>query len=184
SCKFGFDTTKTPDEQLKLNEFDHTNTIDHAIDNVIKYLRLSLNKYISFFQNSILFHDSFANNDVVRLQLFSVINSAANADEAYTMQLYVTKFCDIYEQSSPENASQQAIKFIYQCIANDSAMAEEVRIFSKFIRDAIYSSTKFNINEELKKHIPSTNTFSELLTMMNDSFSVKWTILFELFSSR
>ncbi|CAF3962931.1 unnamed protein product, partial [Rotaria sp. Silwood1] len=57
------DTTKTPDEQLKLNEFDHTNTIDHAIDNVIKYLRLSLNNYFSFFQNSIIFHDSFVNNN-------------------------------------------------------------------------------------------------------------------------
>ncbi|CAF4918941.1 unnamed protein product [Rotaria sp. Silwood1] len=178
------DTTKTPDEQLKLNEFDHTNTIDHAIDNVIKYLRLSLNNYFSFFQNSIIFHDSFVNNNVVRLQLFSVINSAANVDEAYTMQLYASKFWDIYQDSSPENVSQQVIKFIYQCIANDSAMSEEVRVFSKFIRDAVRPSTTFNVQEELKKHIPSMNTFGELLTMMNNSFDLKWSILFRLFSDR
>ncbi|CAF3836916.1 unnamed protein product [Rotaria sp. Silwood1] len=178
------DTTKTPDEQLKLNEFDHANTIDHAIDNVIKYLRLSLNNYFSFFQNSIIFHDSFVNNNVVRLQLFSVINSAANVDEAYTMQLYASKFWDIYQDSSPENVSQQVIKFIYQCIANDSAMSEEVRVFSKFIRDAVRPSTTFNVQEELKKHIPSMNTFGELLTMMNNSFDLKWSILFRLFSDR
>ncbi|CAF4364696.1 unnamed protein product, partial [Rotaria sp. Silwood2] len=178
------DTTKTSQKQLKLNEFDDRNTIDLAVDNIIKYLRFSLNNYISFFQNSILYHDSFANNDVVRLQIFSVINSAANVDEAYTMQLYATKFCDIYQNSSPENASQQAIKFIYQCIANDSAMSEEVRIFSKFIRDAARPSTTFNVQEELKKHISSTNTFGELLTMMNNSFNLKWSILFGLFSDR
>ncbi|CAF4351995.1 unnamed protein product, partial [Rotaria sp. Silwood2] len=178
------DPAKTSQEQLKLNDFDDTNTIGRAIDNVVKYFRLSLNKYISYFQNSILFHNSFANNDSVRLQLFSVINSAANVDEAYTMQLYATKLCEIYETSSPENVSQQAIKFIYHCIANDSAMAERVRVFSKFIRDAAHPSTTYNINEELKKHIPLTNTFGELLKMMNDSFSVKWTILFALFSAR
>ncbi|CAF1312641.1 unnamed protein product, partial [Rotaria sordida] len=178
------DIPKTSQEKLKLNDFDDVNTISRAIDNVIKHLRLSLNNYISFFQNSILFHDSFTNNDVVRLQLFSVINSAANVDEAYTMQLYTTKFYNIYENSSPENASQQAIKFIYQCIANDSAISEEVRIFIKFIRNAIRSSTTFNIQDTLKKHIPSTNTFRELLTMINDSFRLKWTILFELFSDR
>ncbi|CAF4151112.1 unnamed protein product, partial [Rotaria sp. Silwood1] len=40
------------------------------------------------------------------------------------MQLYASKFWDIYQDSSPENVSQQVIKFIYQCIANDSAMSE------------------------------------------------------------
>ncbi|CAF4702814.1 unnamed protein product [Rotaria sp. Silwood2] len=124
------------------------------------------------------------NIDSIRLQLLSVINSADDIDEAYSMQNYVSKFWNIFEQCTPDDAYQQAINLIHFCVSNDCAMPKNVRVFSDLIHQIIHSSTTFNVAQQLSTLIPSTGTFGELLTISTTSSDLKWTLLFGLINDQ
>ncbi|UJR07196.1 hypothetical protein I4U23_011484 [Adineta vaga] len=171
-------------EKLEIGSFNDQTTISTATDTLIKYLRLSCTTNRSFFYYSSLFHRSFTNYETIRLQLIGVNNSAANIDEAYTMQEYVEKFWNIYEECSIENVYAQTIEFIHQCISNDCNMPESIRSFTKFIHQIVQPSSTVSIEQQLLKLIPSTNTLIELIQSSTNLFDLKWTLLFTHINER
>ncbi|CAF4310596.1 unnamed protein product, partial [Rotaria sp. Silwood2] len=181
---FCFNLSQGKTEKVILKSFNDGNTLNNSIDTLSTHLRSSFTNYRSFFYHSQLFHRSFMNIDSIRLQLLSVINSADDIDEAYSMQNYVSKFWNIFEQCTPDDAYQQAINLIHFCVSNDCAMPKNVRVFSDLIHQIIHSSTTFNVAQQLSTLIPSTGTFGELLTISTTSSDLKWTLLFGLINDQ
>jgi len=148
------------------------------------YVTLGFNpRFPHLFYHSKLFHSSFDNTDSIRLQLLSVIKSNESIDEDFAMQNYVSKFSNIFEHCSSDDAYQQAINLIHSYVSNDCAMPEYVRTFSNLIHQTVNSSTTFDIAQKLSTLIPSSSTFRELLTGSITSFDLKWILLFGLLRS-
>ena len=157
---------------------DGSLTIDQLIDILIQQFHSSLQNNQSYFYHSSVFHRSFTSHETIRLQLYAVINTCANTDEAYFMQSYISKFWDIYERSTFEDAYQQAIEFVHQSISNDCAMPKTIRTFTKFLYQIVCSSSMIGVAQQLSTLIPSTTSFGELITIYTDSLNLKWTLLF------
>ena len=169
---------------ITLNSFTNESTSINPIDTLTSALRASFTVYHSFFYHSQLFHSSFNNIDSIRLQLMSVINSTESIDEGYAMQEYVSKFWNIFESSSSDNAYQQAIDLIHTCVSHDCAMPEHARTFTNSIHQLVHSSLTSDMVQKLANLIPSTGTFREVLTGSLTSSDLKWTLLFGLISDQ
>ena len=167
-------------EQLTLDAFSDANIAQQATETLATQLRSTCTNYRSFFYHCQLFHRAFTSINSIRLQLFAVINSAANIDEAYAMQSYVTKFWSVYEQCSPTEAYRGAIDFVHLCVTRDCAMPQEIRTCSSLIHTLIHSSVTAKTGQQLSNLIPSVGTLGELLSVSTDLFDLKWTLLFGL----
>ncbi|CAF4820506.1 unnamed protein product, partial [Rotaria sp. Silwood1] len=176
------DRQRTNKDLLTLDLFSDETTVNTAIDTLVSLLRSSFTNYRSFFYHSSLFHRSFSNNESIRLQLFAVINSAANIDEAYAMQSYSAKLWNIYEKCSSDDAFRQAIEFVHQCISNDCAIPESIRIFTKFIHQIVQPSTTVDVAQHLLTVIPSKSSFGELMMISTNPSDLKLALLLAHFN--
>ena len=84
---------------------DGSLTVDEFTDILIHRLYSSLKSNQSYFTHSSVFHRSFSNHETIRLQLYAVINTCADIDEAYVMQSYISKFWNIYERSTSRHVA-------------------------------------------------------------------------------
>ena len=171
-------------DRLTLDAFNDANIAQRATETLATQLRSSCTNYRSFFYHCQLFHRSFTTIDSIRLQLFAVINSAANIDQAFLMQSYVTKFWSVYEQCSPDGAYRGAIDFVHLCVGHDRAMPQEIRTFSSLMHTMIHPPAATNTAQQLSKLITSVGTLGELLSVSTALFDLKWTLLFGLLNGR
>ena len=175
---FNKDNYHIKKHSLTLDLFKDATTAIKATKTLIKLIQSSLKAYRSFFHQSSLFHRSFSDNESVRLQLFSVINTASHIDEAYAMQSYMSKLWNVYEQCTNNDGYRQSIELVHQCISNDCAMPEALRTFTKFIHQAIQPLETTLIVQQLSALIPSTTVLGELIKSSAELLDFKSILLF------
>ncbi|CAF1185445.1 unnamed protein product [Didymodactylos carnosus] len=132
----------------------------------------------AFFKWSNLFIDYF-DTQLIKSQLFSVINSAENVDEAYAMQTYAFCVSNLYEQSNNINDCQQSLLLIDKMISQDSILNPILDLFSQYIHYLIQRKQEdtTHIEELISKLINKSNC--ELINLIsNDNEQLTINLLF------
>ncbi|CAF1360663.1 unnamed protein product [Adineta steineri] len=136
----------------------------------------------AFFKWSNLFIDYF-DNQLIKSQLFSVINSAENIDEAYVMQTYALLVSNLYESSNNITDYQQSLLLIDKMISQDSILNPILNLFSQYIHYLIYHKREgmTDIEKILFNLINKSNC--ELINLLsNDNEQLTINILFSFLS--
>ncbi|CAF2124846.1 unnamed protein product [Rotaria magnacalcarata] len=145
-----------------------------------KYFQLTVDQP-EYFHHSISLHNSLYSihsGIPIRLQLYAIVNSTNNNDEAYTMQSYATTILSVYENiNEKENLCCQSLQTIDKCIGKDPLMPECLRSFIEYIRLVTKPTTDLNeIEHLLADRIGSSSGLRDLLgSNLNDN---KWTLRF------
>ncbi|CAF1361600.1 unnamed protein product [Adineta steineri] len=136
----------------------------------------------AFFKWSNLFIDYF-DSQLIKSQLFSVINSAENVDEAYTMQTYALLATELYKASTDRTNCQQSLVLIDKMIGQDSVLNPILNLFSQYIHYLTYHKQE-DINEVKKILLKLINKSNcELINLLcNDNEQLTINILFTFLS--
>ncbi|CAF0973759.1 unnamed protein product [Adineta steineri] len=176
------------DEKLSLDMFHSVKNNDRALlilSNNLRNTDVNSSYYYSFFYHSALLYGSFTNDESIALQLFSVVNSASDTNDAYVMQNYSNILWKIYKVSTVNDAHRQAICLVYQCVGKDPNMPKHVLNFVQFLSEALNAKTSTEIIKQLSSKMPKGDAVSELLTLPIDGEgSFRWPLLFVVVSDR
>ena len=167
--------------QLLPKENEEADRMEKAVEKLMTDVQSSSIAYLEYFHYLSFFYQSFSTVDTVRLQLYSMINSAANVDEAYAMQRYTSIFWETYQTCTITDVSSKIVEFMRRCIGNDRMMNEKAREFINFIHQATLSSTSDDMAQHLQPLILPDSVLGEILALIADPSSLKWNLLFLLF---
>ncbi|CAF1367770.1 unnamed protein product, partial [Rotaria sordida] len=175
--------THSKQNHLTFDDFSDHQRRKTIIDVLNTTLKNSLQKcHHIFYYHSIQPDNLFEKNDFLRLQLLSIINSARDIDEQYTMQSYIMLISYIYEKFSiNDNACRQTFQLINQCIGKDPLIPKSMKIFIDYIREMTKNSINSNNIEQLiYKCISPQLDIYDLFDPNQSNF--KWSLRYEFFS--